>query len=335
VTEARGRRVGLALATVYLVWGSTFLGIRVAVETIPPSLMAGVRFILAGGILYAVLRLRGAPPLSGRQWASSLVIGVLLVTIGNGLLTWSEVRIPSSHAALFVTTTPMWMVVLEWSAFGGERPRPVVLAGLVAGFTGVFLLLSPGRAGPGSAELVGSLVVVVGSLCWAIGSLLSRRLEMPEAPHVGPATQMLLGGIAQLVVALALGEGAALPDRGPSPASLLGLAYLVVVGALVGYTTYMWLLRHARVSVVSTYAYVNPIVAVFLGWLLAGEIVTGRMLIAAAVIVGSVIVIITFRRPSRAATRAGEAHVRPPTSGRAGPGLASASRGRSRTGATR
>ena len=301
-TETARWRVGTALGTVYLVWGSTYLAIRFAVETLPPLLMAGVRYTLAGSVLYAFLRLRGAPPPARRDWLPAAFVGLLMVTVGNGALSWAEVTVPSGTAALLVASMPVWMVLLDWLAFGGRRPRAAVALGLLAGIAGVALLLGTNIGPEGGAahshrQLLGSLVVLVGSMGWAFGSLWSRGTPLPSPPLLGTALQMLSGGIVLSVVGLAAGEAAGLAAHPPSLRSLAGLAYLVVLGSLVAYTAYMWVLRHASASLVSTYAYVNPVVAVFLGWLIAGETLTPRMLLAAAVIVAAVAVIITFRRP--------------------------------------
>lgn len=310
--EHQGRsadwRVGAALGTIYVVWGSTYIAIRFAIETLPPFLMAGIRFILAGGLLYLVLRATGARAPSRAHWRSSLLIGFLLIAGGNGALTWAELRVPSGTAALLVSATPLWMVLLDWLAFEGRRPRPPVALGLLAGFAGMALLLGPGHgATSGRVDLAGGLVVLTGSLAWSVGSLLSRRAPAHQPPLLGTAAQLLCGGVILALVGLATGEAGALARQPPDARSLLSVAYLVVVGALVGYTCYMWLLRNTAASLVSTYAYVNPVVAVFLGWLLAGESVTSRTLVAAAIIVGAVALIVTFRR----APRPGGAAARP------------------------
>lgn len=304
-TDRRGWRVAAALGTVYLVWGSTYLAIRFAVETVPPFLMAGVRYTIAGGLLYGFLRLRGARPPSPSQWASAILVGLLLITAANGALSWSETRIPSGTAALLVAAMPLWMVLLDWLAFGGRRPRAAVALGLLAGFGGVALLLQPGhRAGGGGPDLTGGLVVLAGSLGWAVGSLWSRRAPLPASPLLGTAAQMLTGGLLLDLVALSLGEAGTVAAHPPTLRSLVGMAYLIVFGSLIAFTTYMWLLRHASASLVSTYAYVNPVAAVFLGWLVAGEKLGGRTILAAAIIVGAVAVIITFRRPAGRLPRA-------------------------------
>lgn len=300
--RSEGWRVAAALTVVYLVWGSTFLAIRFAVRTIPPLLMAGGRYTLAGGVLYGFLRLKGAPPPSRPQWLSALVVGGLMIGLGNGLLSWSELVLPSGTAALLVAAMPLWMVLLDWLAFGGRRPRLPVASGLVGGFVGVALLLRPaGGSGVSHAILLPGLAVMVGTLGWAYGSLWSRRAAVASPPLLGTASHMLAGGLSLVAAGLLLGEGRGLSPGAASMRSLLSFGYLIVFGSLVAYTTYMWLLRHAQASLVSTYAYVNPVVAVFLGWLLAGESVSVRTLVAAAIIVGSVAVIVTFRRsgPSR------------------------------------
>lgn len=295
--RTEGWRVAAALTVVYLVWGSTFLAIRFAVRTIPPLLMAGSRYSVAGGVLYGFLRLKGAPSPSRAQWLSALVVGGLMIGLGNGFLSWSELVLPSGTAALLVAAMPLWMVLLDWLAFGGRRPRLPVAGGLVAGFVGVALLLGPtGGSGAHHPILLPGLAVMVGTLGWAYGSLWSRGATMAGPPLLGTASHMLAGGLLLVVAGLLLGEGRGLSVGAASTRSLLSFGYLIVFGSLVTYTTYMWLLRHAQASLVSTYAYVNPVVAVFLGWLLAGEALTARTLLAAAVIVSAVAVIVTFRR---------------------------------------
>ena len=320
-TETTRWRVGAALGTVYLVWGSTYLAIRFAVETLPPLLMAGVRYTLAGSVLYAFLRLRGAPPPARRDWLPAAFVGLLMVTVGNGALSWAEVTVPSGTAALLVASMPVWMVLLDWLAFGGRRPRAAVGLGLLAGIAGVALLLGSGHGGGAAADahrrVLGGLVVLVGSMGWAFGSLWSRDVPLPSPPLLGTALQMLCGGIVLTLVGLAAGEASVLAARPPSLRSLAGLAYLIVLGSLVAYTAYMWVLRHASASLVSTYAYVNPVVAVFLGWLIAGETLSARTLLAAAVIVAAVAVIITFRRPRPPRGPEGGGATSP---GRGGPG---------------
>jgi drug/metabolite transporter (DMT)-like permease len=299
-------RVAAALGTVYLFWGSTYLAIRFADETLPPLLMASTRFLIAGGFLYAFLRLRGAPRPTGAQWRAAVIVGALLLVGGNGGVVWAETRVPSSVVALLVTSVPLWMTVLDWLRPGGVRPSGAVVVGLVCGFVGVALLVSPAQlAGGRDINLVGAAVVLVAAVCWAAGSLYSRSGKLPDAPLMGTAVEMLAGGALLLVAGTLLGEWPTLNVHAISARSLLGLAFLIVFGSLVAFSAYIWVLRAASTSLVSTYAYVNPIVAVLLGWAFAGEALSVRTLLAAAVILAGVVIITTFQARGRAHVKAG------------------------------
>jgi drug/metabolite transporter (DMT)-like permease len=287
--------VWAALVAVYIVWGSTYLAIRVTVETIPPLLSAGTRFLVAGGILYALTIRRG--DVAGDRpravhWRSAAVIGALMLFGGNGLVSVAEQRVPSGLTSLIIASVPLWMVAIRMSVLG-ERVRWLEGAGLALGFGGIVLLADP--FGGGSADLVGVATLLVASLAWASGSLFARRAQLPARPLVGTAMQMLAGGVVLTVVATVTGEWADLDLAAISLESLLGLGYLIVFGSLVGFASYVWLLRSTRTSLVSTYAYVNPIVAVFLGWAILGEAVTARTLLAGAVIVTAVALIVSAR----------------------------------------
>lgn len=291
-----------ALAAVYVVWGSTYLAIHFAIETLPPFLMGGVRFLVAGGILFAWARLRGAARPTRRHLASAAVVGGLLLLAGNGGVAWAEQLIPSGTAALLVSTTPLWMAVLDWLRPGGTRPRLLVIGGLVLGFVGVAVLVGPGalRAGAGHVAPLGAAVVLVAAFCWATGSVYSRTAHMPASPLLATGLEMLAGGSMMVVVGLALGEGARFNLAHISIQSGLALGYLIVFGSLVAFTAYIWLLRSTTTAVASTYAYVNPVVAVFLGWAFASEPLTPRTLVAAAIIVVGVLVITSSQARARA-----------------------------------
>lgn len=291
-------QVVLALAAVYVVWGSTYLAIAVAIRTIPPLLMAGVRYLIAGGLLYGWARWRGAARPSRLHWRSALVVGGLLLLGGNGGLVWAEQRVASGTAALLVSTVPLWMVVLDWLRPGGARPGWKVFAGVALGLAGVILLVRPGQSGGtgGHLDPLGVAVVLLGALSWAWGSLRSRNAILPESQLLATALEMLCGGALLVLAGTALGEPAHLRFAEVTPGSWLALLYLITFGALVGFTAYVWLLRAAPPALVGTYAYVNPIVAVFLGWLILGEPLTGRTLVAAAVIISGVILITLSRR---------------------------------------
>ncbi|MBW3654807.1 MAG: drug/metabolite exporter YedA [Gemmatimonadetes bacterium] len=291
-------RVIAAFAAVYLLWGSTYLAIRFAIETLPPLLMAGVRFLLAGGVLYAFMRLRGEPAPERRHWKSAAVIGALLLVGGNGGVTLAERTVPSGVAALLVAMVPLWMVLLEWLRPGGMRPTVRVMAGLAVGFAGMVVLVGPSRlAGAGEVHFGGAALVLSGSLAWSIGSIHARGAALPANAFVATGMEMICGGALLLVAGAARGELAGLNPTAFSGRSLAAFAYLVVFGSLVGFTAYIWLLGVSSPARVSTYAYVNPVVAVFLGWAMAGEALTARVLIAAAVIVAAVAVITTGPRP--------------------------------------
>jgi drug/metabolite transporter (DMT)-like permease len=290
-------RIAVALGTVYVIWGSTYLAIRFAVETLPPFLMAGTRFTVAGVILYAWRRSAGFPAPTRPQWRAATVVGGLMLLGGNGSVVWAEQWIESGTAALFVASVPFWMVLLDWVRPGGRPPRPTVWLGIVVGFAGVALLL--GRPEPGPNYLVGSLALLFASVSWAMGSLYSRSAVLP-APLLATAMQMLTGGGLLLLAGIVTGELGRLDTSGFSTKSVLALLYLIVFGSLISYSAYVWLLRVTAPSLASTYAFVNPVVAVLLGWLLAGEAMNARIVLASAVIVGGVAVItLTRRRPGR------------------------------------
>lgn len=282
-----------ALGAVYVIWGTTYLAIRVVNETLPPLLSASVRFLVAGSLLYAWTIRRGdreGDRPTRVQWRSAAIVAVLLMLGGNGGVVLAEKTIPSGVAALLVALVPLWMALLDRMFFGGHlRGRAVV--GLVAGFGGAALLL--GSEASGDVDVVGMLFVVGASLSWAIGSLYSRKAPLPKRPFVGMGMEMLVGGIALAVVGIATGELGQVHVSRFSRASLIGLLYLIVFGSWIGFTAYLWLLRVARTSLVSTYAYVNPVVAVFLGWLFLDEQVGLRTLVAGGVIVASVAIIIS------------------------------------------
>lgn len=297
-------RVLLAFGAVYAVWGSTYLAIRIAIGTIPPLLMAGSRFLVAGALLYVVSRLRGAPRPSRLNWRATAIVGAFLLLGGNGGVVLGERTVPSGVAALLVATVPVWMVLLDWLWHGAARPGAGVVVGLLLGLAGMGVLVGPGAFGAGAIDPVGASVLVVGSLSWALGSIYSRRADLPDQAMLATGMEMLCGG-ALLTLAGALhGELPAVRLSQISTASLLGLLYLVAFGSLVGFTAYIWLLDRVAPARVATYAYVNPVVAVVLGWLILDEHLTPRMLVASAVIVAAVVLITTVgSRRTRAAAR--------------------------------
>jgi len=286
----------LAFAAIYLIWSSTYLAIRFAIETLPPYVMTGTRFLTAGALMYAWTRLRGAPPPTPIQWRSAALIGALMLLGGMGSVAWAEQRITSGMAALLVTTMPFWIVLLDW-ARGGGRPGGRVVFGLLLGFGGVAVLLGPGELFGGPAtDLTGAGAVLGAAVCWAAGSLYSRGAELPRSPFLGVGMEMLAGGVLLLAVATLRGEWDGLAPDAVSLASLLAWGYLTVFGSLIAFTAYIWLLKVVPAARVATYAYVNPLLAVLLGWALAGEPLTSQTLIAAPAIVGAVVLINTARQ---------------------------------------
>lgn len=284
----------LAFAAVYVLWGSTYLAIRFGVETIPPFMMAGMRFAVAGLLLYAWARLRGAPRPSGKEWRSAAVIGLLLLFVANGGVTWAEQRVPSGIAALLAATVPLWIVILDWTLHGGARPRPGVAAGLTVGFAGVLMLVGPDQLlGDRRFDMAGIGVLLVAAVSWATGSLYSRRAVLPASPLLATSMEMLSGAAALFLLAGLTGEFQRFNPQAVSVRSWLSVAYLSVFGSIIGFSAYVWLLRVAHASRVATYAYVNPVIAIVLGWSLAGEAFTLQMLLAAGVIVLAVVLIIS------------------------------------------
>ena len=283
-----------AFASVYLIWGSTYLAIRFAIETMPPHLMAAVRFLVAGAILYAWARWRGAPRPTLTNWRAATVVGGFLLLGGNGAVVWAETRVPSGLTALLVAMVPIWMLVLEMlPRLGGRKPRAAVVAGILLGLIGLFVLVAPGRLA-GRVDPLGAAVLLLGCLCWAFGSLYSRGAALPKSGFLAAAMEMVAGGALLLLFGLATGQAEEVALSAISARSLLSLAYLTVFGSLVGFTAYIWLLGATTPARVSTYAYVNPIVAVLLGWAFANEPMSLRTLIAAAVIIGAVALIIRY-----------------------------------------
>jgi drug/metabolite transporter (DMT)-like permease len=284
-----------AFVAIYLIWGSTYLGIRFAVETMPPFFMGGARFLLAGSLLYGLLRMRGAEVPSGSHWVNAIVVGALLLGVGNGAVNWAGQRVPSSVVALIVAVTPLWFALLDWLRPGGVRPRLQVMTGILIGFGGMLLLVGTAegieRGTPLDVTAVAALVIA--SIAWASGSLYARYTPKPDAPLMGGALQMLAGGVMLSVAGVAAGESDAFSITLISARSAGAFLYLVFFGSLIGFTAYSWLLKVSTPARLSTYAYVNPVVAVFLGWSLAGESLTPRMLAAAGIILVGVVVITT------------------------------------------
>jgi len=302
-----GLALWAAMGTVYVVWGSTYLGIAIAIETIPPFLMLALRFAIAGSVLFAweVLRAgRGFRLPSAREWRDSAIVGTLLLGIGNGFVALAEQTVPSGIAAILIALIPLWFAVLGRIYFGDPFPK-LVLVGIAIGLAGVVLLVWPFGDGANTIDLFGVGILICAPIGWAHGSLYSARMaRLPARPLMASGLQMLLGSVALFIEATLTGEPGRFDPGAVSGASLWALLYLTVIGSLLAFNAYAWLLRNAPLSLVGTYAYVNPVVAVALGSLILAEPVTPRTLIASAVIVVAVAMIVTVRgRMTREAAR--------------------------------
>jgi drug/metabolite transporter (DMT)-like permease len=287
----------LAFGAVYLVWGSTYLAIRIGVESFPPLILAGLRHLTVGLFLYPILRrATGIKPTPG-NWRTAVITGALLLFVGNGGVSWAELTVPSGIAALLVATVSLWLVIVDWLRPGGVRPVPRVVMGLVMGFAGMVLLVGPAHLG-GSERVDprGAAVLLIASLAWACGSLYSKHGGMPSSAMLGVAMQSFAGGVILLIVALFTGEFRGLHLGAVSLRSWLALGYLIVFGSGIGFSAYLYILQKSTAARVATYAFVNPVMALFLGWLIAGESITLRTVVAAAVILTAVILVITAPR---------------------------------------
>ena len=286
-------RIVLAFAAVYVIWGSTYLTIRLAIDTMPPFLMAGARFLIAGLILFAFTHRRGAPRerITWREWRSATIIGACLLLGGNGIVTWGEQYVHTGLASLIVATVPLWMALLA-PLFGGSRVRRTAAIGVAIGLAGVVLLLRPGGAAPTEWQ---TFVVPLSPLLWACGSLYAQRAPVPRQAFTATAMEMVAGGLLLGIVGLALGEAGHTHLNAVSGSSLFAFAYLIVFGSLVAYSSYIWLLHHVSATAVSTYAYVNPLVAVMLGAVVLGEPITGLTVVAGLMIIVAVALILSSR----------------------------------------
>ena len=283
----------IALVALYIVWGSTYLAIRFAVETIPPFLQASLRFLVSGTILYVWRRAAGDPVPTLSNWKATAIVGIFLLVGGNGLVSLAEKTVPSGIAALIIATAPFWLVLFEAFRSGGAKPTWQSILGLLVGFGGVFLLIGPAdfMGAEHKFDTFGVIVLLIAPVLWSLGSIYAKGADMPKSSLLSTGMQMLTGAAALFVVSVATGELRGFSFEDVTMRSWWGLVYLITFGSLVGFVSYGWLLHNAPISVVSTYAYVNPVVAVFLGWLLAGEELNARIVVASAVIIGSVILI--------------------------------------------
>jgi drug/metabolite transporter (DMT)-like permease len=303
-SHASRAQIIAAFASIYLVWGSTYLAIRYAIETIPPFIMGGIRFLISGALLYLWARSRGAPRPTRIHWRNAIIAGAFLLVGGNGAVMWAEQVVPSGLTALLVSILPFWLVIIEWVRPPRRRPSGAVLVGLVLGFIGIIVLVGPsGVGGHGDVSPIGALVLILGSLSWAIGSFWSRDAQLPESGLLTTGMEMLGGGALLLLVGALTREFSGFDIHGVSKASAVGLLYLISFGSLIGFTSYIWLLDKVSPARLGTYAYVNPIVAVLLGWAIAGERLSIRTGVAAAIVICAVALITTARSAKAKQTR--------------------------------
>jgi drug/metabolite transporter (DMT)-like permease len=301
-------KIWAALLTIYLVWGSTYLAISFAVQSIPPFLMAGFRFLVAGGILFAVRLLLGDPLPRRIEWRGAAIVGLFLLLGGNGGVVWAEQRVASMIAALMIGATPFWIVLVDAVRPNGVHPNWRTIAGLVVGFIGIILLVSASASEESveKIDLVGVIALLLASLSWAIGSVYGRTARLPVSPLMGTAMEMLAGGAGLLVLGTVVGEWGRLDLSSITSASWTALVYLILIGSLLGFAAYSWLIRVAPLSLVSTYAYVNPLVAIFLGSWIASEPVTLRIVVSAVIILSAVALINWARIKSPSGKQTGE-----------------------------
>ena len=287
-----------AFAAVYLIWGSSYLAILWGLETIPPFLLGAARFISAGVMLYAIARARGPVTFSPRQLGNAAIVGALLPFAGNGSLIWAQQRIPSGIAALIVATVPLWIVVIQ-TVVEKVRPGGQIWTGVGLGIVGLAILVSARNGVAGAVHIPSALILCVGSVAWAAGSIFSRRADLPESGLASSALTMLAAGVFFSVTAVVAGEHHAFEVARVSLRSVLGLAYLSILGSVVAYSAYIWLLQATTPARVATYAYVNPVIAVFMGWAFAGEPISIRTMVAASVILAAVILITSAPQPAQ------------------------------------
>lgn len=287
-----------AFAAVYLIWGSSYLAIVWGLETMPPLLLGAARFLTAGAILYALAAARGGAGFTRRQLLNASVVGALLPFLGNGSLIWAQQRIPSGIAALIVATVPLWMVVIQ-TIVEHVRPVRLIWVGVGLGIVGLAILVGSGSETSGAIHLPSALILCGGSVAWAAGSIYSRGADLPESGIASAALTMLAAGVFFSVASLAAGDHRTVELAEVSLRSVVGLAYLAIFGSVIAYSSYIWLLQVSTPARVATYAYVNPVIAVFLGWAFAGEPITVRTMVAAGVILAAVVLITTAPQPAR------------------------------------
>lgn len=322
MTPPSHAKIAAGLIAIYLIWGSTYLAIRIAVETLPPFLMAGSRFVIAGAVLAAILVAKGRFQATKAQWYWNVNVGLWLLLGGNGLVTWAEQSVPSGLATLIVATNPLMIVAAEWVVYRwsgqqlGAVPNRGVLFGILLGLIGLAILVAPSLLTPGAVDVEGQAnassdhllaahnvvnpmgigAIVIACLAWTIGSAMTRYAPRPVDPFSGAAVQMLGGGAAMVLLGLLVGEHQQIDFSGASVRSVLAWLYLIMAGSLIAFTTFVWLMKHASPTLVSTYGYVNPVVAVILGWLILDETIDAWTILSAAFIIAGVAMISLKKR---------------------------------------
>ncbi len=289
-------KIALAFAAIYLIWGSTFLATRYAVASIPPFFVSGTRFFIAGVVLFTYARLRSKQPLTWRNWRAAILLGSLFFLICHGGVSWAARHVPSGISALLMASISMWTALIELVRRSESRPRPLVIVCLLTGFLGMALLVARPQVLAGSqVGSMGAIVVLVGAFSWALGTVLTQKLDLPSSTILSASMQMICGGTLLLLLGAASGQATEFQVTHVTWSAWLGMLFLTFIGSLAGFTCYIWLLGQCSPTRVATYAYVNPIVALFLGWAIAGEQLTERSLLASLIVVGSVAVIISTR----------------------------------------
>ncbi len=285
----------LSFAALYFIWGSTYLAIHIASETMPPLIMLGSRFGIAGLIMLGWLKMRGKPMPTAVQWRSAIIVGFLMLCLGTGSVALAMEFIPTGMAALLLTTVPLWMVLFDWLWKGGARPSPLFFAGFALGLLGVFFLIDPQTLTHGfQADVLAILAVIGGAMCWSIGALQGKSCNMPENPVTSTAAQMTGGGLTLVLSGLIIGERMTFAAEMFTMRSMVAWGYLVVFGSFIAFSAFIWLMRNTTPARVTTYAYVNPVVAIYLGWALAGEEITSRILLASMLMITAVVIVIRF-----------------------------------------
>lgn len=286
--ENRGLTI-IALLAVYVFWGGTYLGMKIALGSFPPFLMAGIRHLSAGLIMFTIGFLKHETRPTKSQIMNAGVVGLLLLVGGNGLVAWSEQRLPSAIASLVITSVPFWIMGMNWLGGDKQKPKPIEIVSLIMGFSGIMLMVFQGNNPTNERfDVIGLVVLFIAAFLWSLGSLYSRHRKLPGSSIYSTATQMLAGGSSLLILSFSIGEAATFNASSITTQALFAMGYLILFGSVIAYTAYIWLMKNVAPALASTYAFVNPVVAVLLGWTIAGEVLSGQTLIAAAIIISAV-----------------------------------------------